>query len=168
MTQLLTSLAIIGGGFLSGMIGGDLRNYTDQLRIRYPFAIIPPNIVFPIVWTTLYYFYGNFLFETWSRANNFSLEVKVLSILGIVLNYAWTITFFKTRTLSLIIILIQIVVAFLTIKSLAPPTSTRATIDDSDSDSEKHKRYLAPMLIAYQVVYLCWLCFAALLNSQVL
>lgn len=142
-------LLVLGGGYLSGLLGGNLETFTNDLRIEYPKALLPPNWVFPIVWTFLYIGYGYFLSQIFFQDDLYDLYdfsiLKLLAILGLVLNYVWTFIFFRNRFISLLIIIGQIVIATLTIINL--------------------KDWV---LIAYQFIYLSWLTFATILNFQVL
>ena len=54
-------LLVITGGYISGILKGNLASLTTLLRSQYPYAWIPPNYIFPKVWTILYFFYGSLL-----------------------------------------------------------------------------------------------------------
>lgn len=142
------SVLVIIGGYLSGQLVGDLRAYVKTLRNLYPSAIIPPDYVFPIVWTILYYLYGRFLF--FSIIGSFINKKKIiaLGLIGLGLNYLWTPLFLKNKKIALIIICLQILITIVTIFLL------------KKEDNQHH-------LTLINFVYLCWLSFALLLNFQV-
>ena len=142
------SILVIIGGYLSGQIAGNLNLYVKELRRLYPKAIIPPDYVFPIVWTILYYLYGRFLYFVWVSTFLKRNLIFGLGIAGLVLNYLWTPIFLKNRKLALIIICLQILITIITLYYLKQEIDT-------------HKLKLI------NGIYLSWLTFALLLNYQV-
>jgi tryptophan-rich sensory protein len=56
-------LLVIAGGYVSGILKGNLASLTTQLRSQFPYAWIPPNYIFTVVWTVLYIFYGSLLYN---------------------------------------------------------------------------------------------------------
>ena len=152
-------LFVISGGYLSGLVGGDLSKLTTQLRTQYPNAWIPPNYIFPIVWIFLYFFYGSSLYKFFYELPE-EKQVKIdklnqiqkLLLLGLFLNYLWTPLFFNSRRLSFFVIIAQITTVILSIYFIL----------QNESFEEKSK------LVTYQIIYLSWLTFACILNYQVL
>ena len=138
--SIIFSGVVIFLGYYTGISSGDLKQYVDTLRIKYKNAIIPSNFVFPIVWSILYYFYGYFMYKVWNEK-----LLNFLSIFGLILNYLWTFFFLKNRFTSLLIIILQVIVAIITISNLT-----------------------SNFLKLFQLVYLSWLIFALILNYQVL
>ena len=138
-SEILYISVCVGGGFIIGQ-KLDLKTYVGKLRIKYPNALIPPDLVFPLVWTLLYILYG--LTMSWIIENRHEMIFTIIA--GLVLNFLWTPMFFFDRKLSLLVIALQIYCALLVLND--PLIEERIRI--------------------YQGIYLAWLSFAALLNFQ--
>lgn len=110
----------------------------------------PPEIVFPVVWTTLFTLMGVALFLVW-RAGTERRDVRVaLAVFGVqfALNLAWTPVFFGLRRpdLGLVVIVLLLVAV----------AGTVVVFDRVD-------RRAAVLLVPYLV----WVAFAAVLNYAI-
>jgi translocator protein len=139
----------LGLGFLSGAGAGSGPDNPWFAGLDKP-ALYPPPITFPIVWSALYALMGLALALIASArgARGRGLAIAVFAV-QLVLNLAWSPVFFMAHriTLALAIILALIVAVAVTI-ALA-----------------WRVRRLAGALL---LPYLAWLCFASLLNLQLL
>ena len=158
MADFTWGLYTLASGYLSGLTG-DMKSYVQVLRLKYPFVFIPPDLVFPIVWTFLYYNYGVFLYSV--AHNGKRREDNILlkwSIVGLVLNLLWTPVFLVNIRTALIILLGQIISCCVVIYML---------LYDVNVNIVKSK-YAILRPLQSQIVYLTWLCFALYLNYNVM
>lgn len=113
-------------------------------------SIAPPNIVFPIVWTVLFYLIAVSLYYSWieSREND---KKKVVTYYGInfILNILWTYLFFKMQNPAFAFV--EIIVLWFSIVFL---------IGFNFRVSKKAAYFLTP--------YLLWVSFAVILNYLVI
>ena len=109
-----------------------------------------PKIVFPIVWTILYALLAGALFWTLTHAGCCKGLLVGLYALNILLNAAWSPTFFRLRrpgaALALTLGMIGVASTIVAIHA-------------------KHREFLPMALV---IPYLAWLAFAAFLNVQYL
>lgn len=136
-------------GYISGVVSGSAAENPWFAALEKP-AIYPPPILFPIVWSALYFMMGLALAMVasawgarWQTAAVVAFAVQFL------LNLAWSPIFFAYHELSiaLYVILAMIVMVALTIWLFW-----------------KVRRAAALLLVPY----LLWICFASVLNYQLL
>lgn len=97
-----------------GYVGSTFMTPDNMLWYQYlnkPF-LTPPNIVFPIMWTILFFTMAFAAFIVWNKANP---KYFTLSLMA---NLAWSFSFFYLRntTAALIIILIYLFLLYMCIK----------------------------------------------------
>ena len=134
----VATTSIVGGYFTKKTVK------SEWYKCIKPRKFTPPNIIFPIVWTVLYF--TIFLALADSIREKYT-DINILISLSLVLNVAWCYLYFgkKNITGALIIIFIMIFVAITTI--------IRAI---------KHNNiHLAKLTYPY----LAWICFAMVLNA---
>lgn len=110
-------------------------------------SITPPNFVFPIVWTILFFLIALALYFSWINAKNIKTKstIVLVFVINFILNVLWSAFFFGLR--SPIIGFIDIIVLWFSI--LAMILITRQI-----------NRTAAWLLVPY----LLWVTFAAILN----
>ncbi len=92
---------------------------SESLRVWYPFlnksVLTPPNVAFPVAWTTLYILMGSSVGLVWMEKQAGSKSVIALFALQLAANFLWSILFFTFRSplaalgdISLLFILILI------------------------------------------------------------
>lgn len=112
-------------------------------------SITPPNYVFPIVWSILFFLIGLSLFFSWTRSQPAQKPaVAILFAVNLVLNALWTIFFFGLHSPQ--IAMLDLVLLWLTIWALV---SYLWHID------KKASLLLVP--------YGLWVTFAGLLNAMI-
>ncbi|MGZ5445201.1 MAG: TspO/MBR family protein [Thermoanaerobaculia bacterium] len=125
---------------------GDIGRWYDSLD-KPPFT--PPNVTFPIVWTTLYVMIAVSAFRVW-KAGEGTERTRALTLWGtqLALNAAWSPIFFGARQPALA--LIDLVALFV---AIAAYTNSARRID----------RPAAWMMAPY----LAWVAFAGVLNAEI-
>jgi translocator protein len=109
-------------------------------------SITPPNLVFPIVWTVLFYLIAVSLYYSWlSSKDKEKLMVIILFGINFILNILWTFIYFKNR--NPLIAFIDIVALWVSILVLIIYNWRR---------DRKASYFLIP--------YLAWVSFAGVLN----
>jgi len=109
-------------------------------------SIAPPNFVFPIVWTTLFYMIAVSLYYSWKESERkYREKVIIYYGLNLVLNVMWSYIFFKMQ--NPVFALIEIFVLLFSIAVL---------IGFNWDKSKKAAYFLIP--------YFLWVCFAIVLN----
>ena len=140
---LMVAVAAIGGAVTSAQIP------TWYATLPKP-SFTPPNAVFPVAWTTLYFMMGISLWRLWDRAPEGPDRRRALTLflVQLALNFAWSPVFFALHAVwtAFAIILALIVAVAATLRF-----ALRADA-------------LAGWLL---VPYLLWLCFACLLNGSI-
>lgn len=126
-------------GSIVGLLSGMNNNFSNFIKPD----IMPPNYIFPIVWTILYILMGisNYLI-------NLENYKSKLYILQLILNLCWPIIFFvfKLYLLSFIWIIALTIVVILMILEF---------------------RKVCKLAAYLQIPYLIWLIFATILTYQV-
>jgi len=138
--SILTTLII--GGILGFIISG----YIDYNSLQKPF-LSPPSIVFPIVWTILYFFMG--LSYGILKSNNLTdSQINLIYILQLIVNVLWPIFFFvfKWRFFAFLWILLLLALIIIMIIRFY------------------NKNKVAGLI---QIPYLLWTVFATYLNFVV-
>ena len=97
-----------------GYIGSTFMTYDNMLWYQYlnkP-ILTPPNVVFPIMWTILFFMMAIAAFLVWNKANP---KYFTLSLMA---NLAWSFSFFYLRNTlaALVIILIYLFLLYMCIK----------------------------------------------------
>ena len=131
-------------GFIGSIIGNVKGGFDGMIKPK----IVPPKIVFPIVWTILYILMGisaHLIEKSDSIAKGEALRVYYIQL---VLNVLWPLFFFNFRwyLFSFILILVILVLSIIMIKKYYAINKTAA--------------YL-------QIPYIIWLLFAGFLNLRV-
>ncbi|QTL06102.1 tryptophan-rich sensory protein [Aquabacter sp. L1I39] len=140
---LMVAVAAIGGAVTSPQIP------TWYATLPKP-SFTPPNAVFPVAWTILYFLMGISLWRLWDRAPEGPDRRWAIGLflVQLSLNFAWSPVFFA---LHAVWAALAIIVAL--ILSLA---ATMRFAFRADA--------LAGWLL---VPYLLWVCFASLLNGSI-
>jgi len=136
-------------GYLSGVLSGSTADNPWFAALVKP-GIYPPPIVFPIVWTTLYFLMGLALAMVCSAwGARYQQPAFLAFMLQLLLNLAWSPVFFAAHeiTTALVIILLLDAAVILTIWLFL-----------------KVRRAAGLLLLPY----LAWVLFATLLTWQIL
>ncbi len=144
---LITSLIIsLGTGVVSGIITrADTAEVFDRIT-KAP--LTPPAIVFPIVWTLLFFLMGVSAYIIWEsdcKYRNVSLGLYALQL---VFNFLWSIIFFKFEQFEIAFIWLILLWLFVIAESLLFYNCSKK----------------AGLL---QIPYILWLTFAAYLNFAI-
>ena len=108
-------------------------------------SIAPPNIVFPIVWTVLFYLIAVSLYYSWIEHEKNKKKVIIFYGVNFILNILWSYLFFKLQSPRLA--LLEIFILWISIFAL---------IGFNWKRSRKAAYFLIP--------YLLWVSFAIILN----
>lgn len=140
---LMVAVAAVGGAVTAPEIP------TWYATLPKP-SFTPPNAVFPVAWTLLYFLMGISLWRLWDRAPDGPDRrwAIALFLVQLALNFAWSPVFFALHAvwvaLSIIAAMILVLAAMLRFA------------------------FRADALAAWLLVpYLAWLCFASLLNASI-
>lgn len=131
---------------LGGLLGFIISGYIDYNSLQKPF-LSPPSIVFPIVWTILYFLMG--LSYGILKINNLAdSQINLIYILQLIVNVLWPIFFFvfKWRFFAFLWILLLLALIIIMIIRFY------------------NKNKIAGLI---QVPYLLWTVFATYLNFGV-
>ena len=136
---IIFSIAIGGSLFTSKETNG---SWYDSVKP----SITPPNWVFPIVWTILFFLISISLYLAWMNASKKEkLEIVLVFEINLVLNLLWSIFYFGMK--NPLYAFFIIILLFISIISMIVIT------------------YRINKKSAYLVLpYLLWVCFAMLLN----
>lgn len=93
---LLSTLICVGGGWLSGLVTRQGINDWYNHLIQPPGT--PPNFVFPIVWTILYFLMAISLALFWSSPSQNKKISMLFFALQLILNFSWSWIFFGMRS----------------------------------------------------------------------
>jgi translocator protein len=110
-------------------------------------SITPPNYVFPIVWSILFFLIALSLYFSWISAKNKEVKKKIVVVFGInfILNIFWSILYFGLKFPSYAFI--EIIFLWISIVLM---------IYTTNKISKKAAYLLVP--------YLLWVSFASILN----
>lgn len=143
-TKLIISLILcVGGGWISGLVTEHgLQNWYPMLAKP---SGLPPNIVFPIVWTILYIMMGFALALFWSTKAKKKGLGYLFFFVQLAANFVWSFLFFylENPLLGLTDIILMIILVVLTIIEFSKVTKLGSY-------------FLYP--------YLLWLVYATYLN----
>ena len=131
---------------LGGIVGFIISGSTDYNSLIQP-ELAPPAILFPIVWTILYFLMG-LSYAIITIYSDLDSDVKTIYYSQLIVNLIWPIIFFvmKNRLLALIwIILLLILIIIMIVKF--------------------YKKNKVASLI--QIPYLLWTIFATYLNFSI-
>ena len=145
--SLVTSLIVsLGTGVISGVITReDTRNVFDSIQ-KAP--LTPPSIVFPIVWTILFFLMGLGAYYVWESDCKYRRIGLSFYALQLVFNFFWSIIFFKFEQFEIAFIwLILLWLFVITMSVLFYQCSKKAGL--------------------LQIPYILWLTFAAYLNFAI-
>ena len=146
---LFTVPLCLGLGLLSGRAAGSAATNTWLASLDKP-ALYPPPIAFPIVWSVLYVLMGIALALIASARGARGRGIAVgLFAAQLAVNLSWSPVFFAahrlTLALEIIVVLIALVLATIVL-------------------AWRVRRNAAVLLLPY----LAWICFASVLNLQLL
>jgi tryptophan-rich sensory protein len=142
----LCFIAVYFAGFIGTIFTSENVNSNWYNQIKP--SITPPNIVFPIVWTILYFLIALALYFSWIKSAKNKIKRRNMEIafaVNLVLNALWTLFYFGMH---------NILLAFIDIILLL--ISIVAMIYFSYKIDKKSVYLLVP--------YLLWVCFATVLN----
>lgn len=135
------------GGFVSGFISNSgSAQYLDFIKP----AFAPPGWVFPVVWTILYLLMAIALYRIillGSYGKNINKAILYF-IIQLVLNYLWSIIFFRFNLYGIAFLEILLMLLFILL----------TTVEFCKLDKK------AALLM---VPYILWVCFAAVLNLSI-
>lgn len=110
---LIISIIIAEGiGILSSFCAGNIPAAFAEL---YRPSFTPPTLVFPIVWTILYFLMAVAAYRIWllgQRGINVNKALILYSI-QLILNFAWTIIFFRFKFLWIALVELIILLIFI-------------------------------------------------------
>jgi tryptophan-rich sensory protein len=142
---LISILISVGVGVLSAVITmNGMENYNNLAKP----SLVPPNWVFPIVWTILYILMGISAYLVYSTDSPYRNEALRIYALQLAVNFLWSIIFFNLNMTLLAffwLILLAILIVLMII-SFCKVNKTAA--------------YL-------QIPYLLWVLFAGYLNLSI-
>ncbi|AKN30811.1 TspO [Clostridium carboxidivorans P7] len=148
IVSLIVSIIIAEGiGILSAILG--MSNSKTYMNFNKP-SFSPPSWVFPIVWTILFFLIATAAYRIWMRGKQGENIKKAIELYAVqlMLNFLWTIIFFRFRLygiafFELLILLVAILI-------------TTFEFDKID----KISAYL-------MIPYILWVSFAAVLNYTI-
>ena len=144
---IISILIALGVGALSAYVTKDYMNIYDEI-VKPPLA--PPGIVFPIVWTILYTLMGvsSAMVYLNCKRKDCNDTWGVIYILQLVVNFFWSIIFFRMRSFLFAFIWLLILIALVIWMIIEFKKVSRTSA------------YL-------QIPYLLWILFAAFLNLMI-
>lgn len=89
---ILCLLICIGGGWISGLFSNQSTEQWYPTLIKSP--LTPPNFVFPIAWTILYFMMGIALYLVWSAPEKIKKIPLLLFAIQLFFNFIWSFIFF--------------------------------------------------------------------------
>lgn len=108
---LIASLPVIGGAIVGAQTSKDINGVWYESLEKPPWQ--PPAILFPIVWTVLYVLMGvAFALAVRHRNDNVFMPWALAAfIVQLLLNYSWSIVFFRWRALAWSVAIILLLIA---------------------------------------------------------
>ena len=142
---ILLPLAV--GGIAALLTAGNMALYTT---IRQP-PLAPPSILFPIVWTVLYFLMGissGMVASADAGCHRLTKNGLLAYGISLVLNFSWSLVFFNGRMfwLAFLILIALWVTILITILQMRRVNKTAAVL---------------------QIPYLLWVTFAGYLNLAI-
>ena len=131
---------------LGGIVGFIISGSTDYNSLIQP-ELAPPAILFPIVWTILYFLMG-LSYGIITIYSDLDSDVKTIYYSQLIVNLIWPIIFFamKSRLLALIWIILLLILVIIMIVRFFTKNKTAAII---------------------HIPYLLWTIFAVYLNFSI-
>ena len=131
---------------LGSIVGFIISGSMDYNSLIKP-TLSPPAILFPIVWTILYFLMG-LSYGIITIYSNLDSDVKTIYYSQLIVNLIWPIIFFvmKSRLLALIWIILLLILVIIMISRFFAKNKTAAII---------------------QIPYLLWTIFATYLNFSI-
>ena len=128
---------------LGGIVGFIISDYMDYNTLNKP-ALSPPGIIFPIVWTILYFLMG-ISYATIIIYSNIDEKTNKIYFSQLIINLLWSIIFFvfKNRFLALLWIILLVILIIIMVKIFYKKNKFAGII---------------------QIPYLLWTIFATYLN----
>lgn len=128
---------------LGGIVGFIISSYMDYNTLNKP-ALSPPGIIFPIVWTILYFLMG-ISYATIIIYSNIDEKTNKIYFSQLIINLLWSIIFFvfKNRFLALLWIILLVILIIIMVKIFYKKNKFAGII---------------------QIPYLLWTIFATYLN----
>lgn len=142
---LIISIIIsVGLGALSGYLGM-FHNKTYEGLIKPNFT--PPSWVFGVVWPILYILMATAAYRVWLKSKSETNSIGALILYGIqlLLNFIWSILFFRLRLIGLSFIELMLMLVFILLTTFAFFKQDK----------------LAGLLM---LPYIAWVCFAGVLD----
>lgn len=131
-------VAFLGSIFTSG-------NTNSEWYLQHKPSITPPNWVFPVVWTLLFFLIGLSLYFAWTSKKADKPKIIIVFTINFMLNIFWSILYFSLKNPRASFI--EIIFLWLSILSMVIVTFK----------IEKKSAYLL-------LPYLIWVLFAGVLN----
>lgn len=100
-TLIICILIPISIGFLGSLLGG-INNFTD---INQP-SFVPPDWVFPVVWTILYILMGISSYLVFISNSDKKKNALIIYCVQLFINFIWTLFFFRLQLFEFSFILI--------------------------------------------------------------
>ena len=131
-------------GVLSALVTGNFSGFFDKFT---PPPLLPPAVVFPVVWVILYAFMGISAYLVYSSDGSDEAKKRALRIYAaqLAVNFSWSIVFFRFEELwgaagVIILLLVLVILMILSFKKVSP------------------------LAAALNIPYLLWVLFASYLN----
>ncbi len=148
LKKFLISIAIpLGVGGLSALLtSGNMAIYSKIVRP----PLSPPSLLFPVVWSVLYFLMGVSLYIVWNSNADYEEKSRAITIFGIqlFLNFIWSPIFFNGQRFLLAFIVLVLLWMFVLAMIVVFYRVSK----------------LAGLL---QIPYLIWLTFAGYLNLAI-
>ncbi len=144
---IISVIIALAVGALSAFATKDYMNIYDEI-VRPPLA--PPGFVFPVVWTVLYTLMGISSAIVFTKCNETECSDTwgVIYVLQLVVNFFWSIIFFRMRSFLFAFIWLLILIALVVWMIL-------------------EFRKISKIAAYLQIPYLIWILFAAFLNLMI-
>ena len=144
---LLSILIAEGTGLLSGFLSMNTNSMYQSLNKP---SFSPPSYVFPIVWTILFFLMAVASYRIWLVGKSGGDVKKALTLYGIqlILNFFWSIIFFRFNLLGLAFIELLLLLIFILLTTF---------------EFYKHDKIAAYLMIPYII----WVSFAGVLNYAI-
>lgn len=113
LSLIIWILALILAGSIIGYITKtEVNTWYQTLHIS---PLTPPSYIFSIVWTILYGIIGYCGWQIWSSSLPYLSTIKNLYIIQLILNFSWSILFFKYHLINISLISIVSIVIIVAI-----------------------------------------------------
>lgn len=144
---LLSILIAEGTGALSGFLS---MNIDKAYQAFNKPLFSPPNYVFPIVWTILFFLMSVAAYRIWLKGKSDVDIKKALTLyrIQLILNFFWPIIFFRFNLMGLAFFELLLLLVFILLTTF---------------EFYKHDKTAAYLLIPYII----WVSFAAVLNYTI-